>query len=168
MKARCKIFIAAILSCGIITNVRSCSGNIKMSKPPIINYEQYDIEDNPIFATYSEGKIYITENPQDITDEQEKDIVIADYRDIKEDMQITSSYRINDISTQLKIIDLLLTYNELYPSDTPWNRTKNSMLNEWIAHNIAYLCNYERQSSESVDFENNEEERYNILKLIKK
>ncbi len=167
MKTRCKIFIAAILSCGIATSVKACSGNIKISKPPIINYEQYDIEDNPIFATYEDGQIYIVDNEEDIKPTP-NDIVIVDLRDVKEDMQISSSYRIEDIPTQLEIINLILEYNELHPSDTPWDRSKNSMLNEWIAHNIAYFFNYERQSSESVDFQNNEEERYDVLKLIKK
>ena len=167
MKARCKIFIAAILSWGIATSVKACSGNIKISKPPIINYEQYDIEGNPVFATYEDGEIYIVDKDNDI-EHDANDIVIVDLRDVKEDMQVISSYRIEDIPSQLKIIDLILEYNELFPSDTPWDRSKNSMLNEWLAHNVAYLLNYERQSSESVDFQNQEEDQYDIIKLIKK
>ena len=167
MKIRCKFFIAAIIGCGIVTSVRACHGNIKMSTPPIINYEEYDIKNNPLFATYDNGEIYITKSLKNV-EADDNDIVIIDLRDKKEDMQITSSYRIGDIPTQLKVIDVIIEYNNLYPSDTPWIRSKNSLLNEWIVHNIAYYCNYERTRSESVDFENSEEETYNTLRLIKK
>lgn len=167
MKLRCKIFLTALISCGLITSLKNSTGKIIISKPPLINYEEYNIEDNPLFATYNNGQIYITNNPSKI-EEKENDIVIIDERDKKENIEIKSSYRIDDIASKLQIINLILEYNALYPSDTPWIRSKTSLLNEWTLHNIAFFWGYKRDHSQSVDFENSEEEKYDILRLTKK
>ncbi len=167
MKLKCKIFITTLLSCGIITSIKNSYGKIIISKPPIINYEEYNIEDNPIFATYNGGQIYITNSSSKIK-ENDNDIIIIDERENKENIEIKSSYRIDDITSELEIIDLILKYNELYPSKIPWTRTKSSLLNEWTLHNIAYYLGYKRDHSQSVDFENFEEENYNIFRLTKK
>ena len=167
MKVKCKIFIAAILSCGVLSIVKAQNDDIKISKPPVIMDDTYDIEDNPIFATFDNGNIYIVDDP-DKVDEEDNDIVIIDERDTRENMRIEDSYRLDNPLTQLKIINIILKYNELHPSKKEWIRTKYSLLNEWIAHNIAYFWDYEKERTESVDFENREEDTYNILKLTKK
>lgn len=167
MKLKCKIFIATILSCGIITSVKATPPNAKIVTPPKINYEDYDITTNPLFATYNDSEIYITYDASTIENPDDDDIIIIDKRE-EQDIQIDKSYRINDIQTKLAIIDLILTYNELYPSDDPWIRSKWSMLNEWNSHNLAYYFDYKRAQSESVDFENSEEEQYDVIKLVKK
>lgn len=167
-KGKVKVFIAAFITCGALAIARHVDAqSIRFAKPPVINYDDYDIKDNPVFATYDTGKIYITKQSTSI-EENLGDIIILDMRDEKENMQIVSSYRIVDGKTQLEIIDILLVYNELYPSRIPWIRSRESLFNEWLIHNIAYYLNYKRDHSDNVDFQNNEERRYSPFKLIKK
>lgn len=166
MKNRVKIFLATVITCGSLALIKTVDAqSIKIVNPPTINYEDFDIEENPVFATYDTGKIYFTKDETNI-DEEPADIIIVDMRDEKENMQIVSSYRITNRETQLEVIDIMLEYNDLYPSETPWIRTKDSIANEWLIHNIAYFLHYKRDHSASADFENKEEDTY-TFRLIK-
>ena len=52
------------------------------------------------------------------------------------------------------VLNILLTYEEMYPSN--WNRSIESLRNEWICHNIAYKLGYDRDDTLSADLDNEE------------
>lgn len=165
-KGKIKLFIAAFLTCGSLSLVKTVEAqSIRFVNPPTINYEDFSIDDNPIFATYDNGNIYITDD-QDKINDKPADIIIVDMREKRENMEVVESYRITNRETQSEIIDIMLEYNDLYPSEIPWTRTKESIANEWLVHNIAYYLHYKRDHSAHADFENKEENDY-ILRLIK-
>ncbi len=61
-----------------------------------------------------------------------------------------------------EIVESLLLQEEEYPSQ--WERTKNSMIREWLAHNAMHLFGYEIDRTKSVDFNNDDEKTYRIRK----
>ena len=71
-------------------------------------------------------------------------------------IRVVDSYRINSEYDRLYIVDRLLEYNEQHHSDYSWNRTRDSLLIEWEAHNDIYdFHNNER--CKHVDFDNSDE-----------
>ena len=78
-------------------------------------------EEEPYFATYTNGRIYIgTLNEiNQIKDQINKnDIIVYDERDGSDpNMKIVSSYKIKDKDIRNEILEVLLIYEELYPSD---------------------------------------------------
>lgn len=146
------------LSC-VATNLNKDNQNFTLVETPKIYYDTFDIDENPIFASMEDRNIYIAKDRENI-DCNENDIIILDFREEAENIVILNSHRITSQNTQKCIISLILTYNEKYPSETPWIRTEESLLNEWIAHNLAYSLNYQRSHTIDVDFENKEEFTY--------
>ena len=67
----------------------------------------------------------------------------------------------------LEIIDIILEYDKNNPINN-YNRSKDSLSLEWITHNFLYYLFIERDRTTDVDFENNEEDIYNIKTYIKK
>ena len=121
------------------------------------------------YATYNGKNIYIAnELIIDSLDKNNNDIYIIDSRnDSDPNIAINNSYRINNIYDIKRIIKILEQYENDYPSD--WNRTYNSMVNEWIIHNIGYQLGINRDSSRTVDLNNKDEDDYNnIIKLLLK
>lgn len=149
------------VGCIAFFNFKPNDHAITIKDYPVISHGTFNIESNPIFASYDEGNIYITKN-QNFIPPSDKDIVIVDLRDKIADIKILSSYRITNLATQKKIIDIILNYNTSYPSSTTWTRSKQSLLFEWHIHNLAYAFCYERNRTADVDFENKEEEKYKI------
>lgn len=137
----------------------------KMSKDNYVNdyllNEEYTIDSMLPFAMYNNSKVYIgnEEYIKEIRNDSTKDIYIIDKRSEKDsNISIVNSYEIRNPIEMEKIINILLEYERKYPSN--WNRTKKSMLNEWIAHNICYDFDYRRGSTEQVDLNNQDEEKY--------
>ena len=63
-------------------------------------------------------------------------VVVVDYRLWSDpNMQIRNSYLITDFAEMRDIADILLKYNENDPLDPLWNRTVDSIVVEWDAHN---------------------------------
>ncbi len=162
MKRKTKIFIATIIGCITFFCLKP-SDHIQMLTYPTICDADYD-EDHLRFANIKDMDIYITPDIN-FMPPKEDDIVIIDLRDEKEDIKILSSHKINDPILQSSIIDIILKYNLENPSNKPWIRTKDSLQNEWLAHNLAYAFCYERERTADVDFENKEEEDYKIKLL---
>lgn len=118
------------------------------------------------YTNYSKGYIYILDNVDQIDNinQKENDVYIIDQRNNKDpNIKIVNSYLINDKETMNEIIDILLEYEYIYPSN--WNRNKNSLLNEWLVHNNLFYINYEVVRTKDVDFNNKDERRYNLFKI---
>lgn len=116
------------------------------------------------FAKYSNGYIYIGDKEylNNLTNIKETDVLIEDQRSNKNDpdMIIHDSYKIVDENIMYEIINIICDYEELNPSN--WNRSKQSMKSEWLAHNLSYYLNYKRNRTADVDLNNNDEEKYSI------
>ncbi len=112
------------------------------------------------FAYYNDKKIYIG-HYADRTDES--NIYIIDERGLRDsDLKICDSYKIVSIKEMKGIIDILCEYENNYPSN--WNRSKESMLLEWVAHNLCYYLDIEAHRSGDVDLNNADELNYRLIK----
>lgn len=134
------------------------------------NYEIIADEESDAFATIGDLTVYICSSRKEIKNMQdiasENDILIADERNTQDpNMIIYDSYQITDKDLRNDILCCLLEYERMYPSE--WNRTIESMRNEWIIHNISYYFHYQRKSAENVDLNNEDETKYNSI-LLKK
>ena len=73
----------------------------------------------------------------------EKDVVVIDNRTAPNpSMQIRNSYAISDKDLQKQVCQILLHYNTDNPVDPAWNRSIDSMLIEWTAHNDGYNARF--------------------------
>jgi hypothetical protein len=111
---------------------------------------------------YSSGIIYIGATDEclmEVENKKDMDFLVLDYRHKdNSDMKMYDSYKLKNSKEQGEVIDILLEYENKRPSN--WKRTKNSMLNEWDAHNLLYSLNYQRNRTKDVDFDNNDEDLY--------
>lgn len=157
------IVIALLISLGIIYIPNHKYENV------VINEIDCDNLSVRCFS-YSLGHVYIGDyaSIQAIAKEaNENDILIIDFRKIADpDMQVLQSYRIKDIDVINEILEIMLFYEESDP--TLWNRTLNSMRNEWEIHNYSYMFKYDIGRTRDVDLNNADEDKYSssILKKI--
>lgn len=94
------------------------------------------------------------------------DVMVLDDRLLEDpDLKIYNSYKITDPLIREEIIESLLYYEQKYPTD--WNRTKNSLLREWAAHNIMHFLGYKLDHTTDVDLNNADEDYYKIRTWIK-
>ena len=132
--------------------------------------EEYEIlEDNDAFAKYNDGLVYIGSKwyLESLDNVEENDILVIDSRkDEIPNMIICDSYKIKDIKTRNEVLEILSIYEEHNPSN--WNRSMTSMRLEWFCHNISYYLNHETERTRSVDLDNEDEEKYNPKKVLKK
>lgn len=161
MKRKHNLLIKSIVGTITLFGIFQLHSNIKLMKEPIVYYDNYNIDSQPLYASLNGLNIFIT-SQKNFETKNAKDIVIIDLREIKQDMCILNSHQVNNLLIKSKIIDVILKYNEEFPSSIPWIRSKESITNEWLVHNLAYLVNYERQRSADVDLENDEEDDYKI------
>ena len=119
---------------------------------------------------YNSGKIYIgSKKFVDKFDEElgPCDILVEDDRKANDpDLKIYNSYKIHNSEIREEIIEALLLYEEVYPTD--WDRTKNSLMREWTAHNVGYFFGYDPNSSADVDLNNGDEMSYRLSNYIRK
>lgn len=161
MRGKKRFFIKTIFTTLTLTIILTSSQPQALTTLPTIYYNNYDINDNPKFASINGQDIYIL-NKNNSTKYNDKDIFIIDLRNEEEDIQIISSYRIKSNEFRKEIINIILKYNETYPTETAWIRSKESLNNEWLIHNILYYFNLYRAHTKDVDFENNEEKTYKL------
>ena len=131
------------------------------------NYEII-MEDSKAFARYSKGLVYIGHKKflSNLKNVKEEDILVLDERNNNDpNMCVFSSYLIDDKNVRNEILEILLEYEQEYPSN--WDRTIDSMRIEWFMHNLLYFFNYETKRTTDVDLNNNNEEIYD-LPIIKK
>lgn len=126
---------------------------------------EYNIEYDNLYARFQNKNIYIEQgkNSSKIIDNNPQNIHILDDRsNHNPDIKIYNSHNITNIEDMLKILQIIKTYEEEFPSK--WNRSTKSMTIEWIIHNICYQLNIEQERTKTVDFDNKEETKY--LNLI--
>lgn len=127
------------------------------------DYEILDDSSNA-YGKYSKGLVYIGNEDffKNIEQINSGDILI-DEND--KSMKIISSYRILNKNDRNDIINILKNYEQ--KNNTKYNRSLESMRMEWFVHNLLYYCNIKRERTKDVDFENSEENIYNIKVLSK-
>lgn len=112
-------------------------------------------------AKYRFGYVYIITDKEDIDklSLEDKDVVILDDRSAPDpNVRVFSSYKITDKLARNDIIEILDEYERMFPSD--WDRTVESMRLEWYVHNLLYDLYYQRDRTENVDFNNEDEDDY--------
>ena len=88
-------------------------------------------------------------------------VTIIDERNILDpNVEVLNSYKINDIFKMMDIINEIIKYEEINPSN--WDRNKYGMFAEWTIHNMAYNLGFFTESSASVDFSSFEENFYSL------
>ena len=93
------------------------------------------------------------------------DVLVLDKRFSKDpNLKIIDSYKITNPVIREEIIDSLLMLESM--EDTPWERSKVSLLREWYVHNILYDFSVETHRTTDVDLNNNDEKTYRIRKNI--
>lgn len=121
-------------------------------------------EDISYFANYSLGRVYICKY-SDFEHYKKKvdgnDILVIDKRDgDNPNMCIYNSCEIRNPEVIEEVLFILEEYEKEYPSD--WDRTINSMYNEWIIHNLCYEFNIKTESTAHVDLDNADENVFNF------
>ncbi|MBR1817568.1 MAG: hypothetical protein IJ772_01840 [Bacilli bacterium] len=97
----------------------------------------------------------------------ENDYFVLDERNYYDaNMKVIDSYKIHDEVDQEALLEILLYYEQLYPSS--WNRSLESMKLEWRVHNVLYQLHYEEHRTRDVDFNNADETKYSktVLKRM--
>lgn len=74
---------------------------------------------------------------------------------------VMSSYRANTDAVIRRLCQLLMEHENAYPTD--WDRTLESLVQEWKVHNLAYSVNYKIDHSADVNL-NNADEKTDWLK----
>lgn len=141
------------------------------NKEATITYnDKYQIEELIPYATYNNKSVYIIDDGEKIDEANPNDICVVDHREsTNSTMIVYDSYRIKNKQEIETVLNILLNYEDEYPSN--WNRTLTSMEKEWLIHNICYFLNYEQARTKHVDLDNEDEEDFssivNILSKIK-
>lgn len=65
-------------------------------------------------------------------------------------MRIEDSYKIR---TRDRMIDYISYYRRMYPKNSVWNRSNESLIHEWRGHNLLYDLHLFRSHTADVDFE---------------
>jgi hypothetical protein len=134
---------------------------------------QYEIiestDDYAPFASYEEGNVYIGsfEYLKEVKKfANKKDVLIWDKRYIEDsDMVILDSYKIINQQHRNTILEIMLEYERMHPS--VWERSIESMRNEWEIHNLCYRFEYKKNRTTDVDFNIGDEEKYSSKVLSK-
>ena len=119
-----------------------------------------NVEDYTYYKdSYTKGKVYIIDSQvEDYVNSTKESVYVVDYRKDKDpNMRILSSYRIKNKKYQREIADILLEYNKKYPVNPSWKRTKDSIVDEWRFHNLAYNIGYKRKRTADTDLNNKDE-----------
>ena len=126
-------------------------------------HPDYEIlTDSDAYAKYPDGYVYIGD--ADYLNSikcQPNDVLVLDERNEKNNIKVIDSYKIKNRFYRDDIINIILEYEKEYPSN--WDRTVETMRDEWFVHNMLYGLGIRRSSTTDVDFENNEEKVYKIL-----
>ena len=134
---------------------------IKNNSKEIKYNEEYVYESTIPYASYSNGNVYIVDEDTFKTlDKDSNDIYIIDSRNAKDsDMAIYNSYKITSDKEMNEILDIIMNYENNYPSN--WDRTYESLKNEWDVHNICYYLDINRNSTTNVNLNNADQDKYN-------
>ena len=78
------------------------------------------------------------------------------------DMNIINSYQINDITQMKNILIEVLNTTKIYKTQ----RSMDSLLNEWISHNIFYKLNIYRKHTRDCNFESKQKISIKIIYFV--
>ena len=117
-----------------------------------------------VYGNYNKGKVYICDSMNDAKKVYElcdkNDVVVVDQTEFEDpNMKIVSSYKITDKEDMIQILNIIKDYCKNKGSN--WNRSINSMQNEWVVHNICSNMFIKRSSTNDVDLNNGDENLYN-------
>lgn len=135
--------------------------------PKLVSCHEYKpdfsiVSEGDAYGKYRNGYVFIgnkafLESIKDMV--SENDILVLDDRDSDDpDMMIYNSYRIQSAEEREDILRILTMYEEEYPSE--WERSLESMKNEWAVHNLFYSLNMKTSHTTDVDLNNNDEELF--------
>lgn len=148
-----------ILALALMLTALSCSPD-KVTKEE----NNYEFEKKSDYI-YSKGNIYIgsEEYLNEINYAKKDDILVLDERNDEDpDIKIYDSHKIQETKLMMEILKEIKKYEENNPSK--WNRSLESMRNEWMYHNLSYYLNYEVERTRDVDLNNADEQKY--LRII--
>ncbi len=120
------------------------------------------------FASTSCGDIYVIDETLEETYKPPTDAAVVIVDKTKTDdpnIKIMESCNITDPNQMMEILEIIKIYNELYPSG--WNRSIDSMMNEWEVHNALSCIRYKPKHTDHVDLNNKDEKAYNSKVLTK-
>lgn len=127
--------------------------------------------DNPHYiGSCYEGNVFIgTESEiKKLMSQGVEGIFVIDERNSKDpNVQIIDSYSIKDRRIMYDVLSIIKQYDDEHPSK--WSRTINSMINEWVIHNVCYATDFYICNSKDVDLNNEDEEvfkGFNVYKLL--
>ncbi len=129
-------------------------------KSHIINQDFTSANSDVPFAFLDNYKIYITNKDRSsLTSDDANSIYIIDER-FRQDPNICimESYKIVDREDMQRIIAILQEYERKYPSN--WKRSEQSLLNEWLVHNLCSGISFRKSHTDDVDFNNADEKIY--------
>ena len=158
-----------LLLFGMVAILALCKSSQK--EECCLQYEINYLRDDELepFATYSRGYVYICSLAKAKSVEEKassNDIIVIDRRnEDNPEMIVLNSFEIDDKKQREEIIQILSKYEELYPSN--WNRTQDSMANEWLIHNALYNMSLFHSRTTDVNLDNEDEEDYNSKILTK-
>ena len=154
------------------TGTISIRATIKKIVEKVINYIN-NVKSTPKFSTPISGiynsnvnNVSIVTNKDLISSAPSGNVVVLDDRtSINANMQIRDSYKITDSNTQRKVLEIVMEYNEIYPSEFSWNRTMESLIIEWDVHNIASMIPVSSLQSRTMhaDFDNDAETLFKAI-----
>ena len=137
-----------------------------------LNYSinsSYNYQDTTIpFASASCGDIYVIDEALEETYKPPTDDAIVIVDETKKDdpnMKIIESCNIHDPNQMMEILEVVKIYNKLYPSS--WERSIDSMMNEWEVHNALSCIRYKPTHTDHVDLNNKDEKAYKSKVLTK-
>lgn len=132
------------------------------------SYEQSDKTPVP-YASYQKKDIYIGKEKhlKKLDPEiRKKSILIVDERTRDDpNMKIINSHKIRSKKEMASIAEVMHEYNEDYPSD--WERSTESIINEWEVHNICSDMSFMPSHTDDVDLNNADEPIYRSKILSK-
>ncbi len=144
--------IIALLMIQVSIASTSCVGEENNSKSDVCYSST--CEEGYTTYYYSDGIVRISEIN---TPSQENTVNVLDLRDYgNPGMKVIDSYKIRDIDAMKEIIEIMLDYNNKNYITPSWNRSEDSMVIEWILHNMFYDLGILVDHSGDTDFNNNE------------
>ncbi len=85
-------------------------------------------------------------------------VLVLDDRDTgNPSFQILCSHAVHSLVEKREILDAIIAFDQMQPSEKPWRRSMDSLLKEWNLHNLAYRLHVYRRSSADVDLDNRDE-----------
>lgn len=85
------------------------------------------------------------------------------YRIFNNRLKIIDSYKINSKNEMLSILSEI---KQKYPNYDVCQRTDQSLIDEWAAHNMLYKLNISKEHTADVDFESQQKIIYKIIYKI--